>query len=90
MVEVMKEEERMEGVEVGCGEDGSGACAAGRARSSNMGGMRACGACWQDDRVMLERTIVSSCHDDRPQVRKDDRVMLRGRSSHAAETIVSC
>ena len=64
MVEVMKEEERMEGVEVGCGEDGSGACAAGRARSSNMGGMR---ACWQDDHLML-----------------------RGRSSHAAETIVSC
>ena len=60
----MKEEERMEGVEVGCGEDGSGACAAGRARSSSMGGMRACG--------------------------QDDRVMLSGRSSHAAETNVSC
>ena len=66
MVEVMKEEERMEGgeVQVGCGEDGSGACAAGRARSSSMGGMWACG--------------------------QDDRVMLRGRSCHAAETIVSC
>ena len=74
MVEVMKEEERMEGVEVGCGEDGSGECAAGRARSSSMGGMRACGAMLVERSSHAGGTIVSC---------------WRGRWSQAATTIVS-
>ena len=47
---------------------------------SNAGGTII--SCWRDDRVMLERTTVSCW--------RDDRLKLTGRSSHAAETIVSC